>query len=201
MKLDYHLALCYPSDMLEAAKEMDRLLWTMLECSSGITIPRVDMGRGVECCPSTTVTRLQGRSYKDLMVRMPVRLGGMGLRSMADVSLAAFIGSVEQSLPHFVGDGGVCQQLTGILGEMNDSGNRWRDMLTSGCKTGVEFETAWNTLRQEAMEASQYLDKGLEGPLEVAAESAGDGRLNGSTRRLVTTWLQNSRAAVQKKAI
>ena len=47
MKLDYHLALCYPSDMLEAAKEMDRLLWTMVACSSGITIPRVDMGSGV----------------------------------------------------------------------------------------------------------------------------------------------------------
>ena len=97
--------------------------------------------------------------------------------SMADVSLAAFIGSVEQSLPHFVGDGGVCQQLTGILGEMNDSGNRWRDMLTSGCKTGVEFATAWNTLRQEAMEANQYLDKELEGPLEVDVECAGDGRV------------------------
>ena len=27
MKLDYHLSLCYPSDMEEAAREMDSLLW------------------------------------------------------------------------------------------------------------------------------------------------------------------------------
>ena len=51
----------------------------------------------------------------------------------------------------------------------------------------TRLETAWNTLRQEAMEANQYLDKELEGPLEVAVESAGDGRSDGSTRRLVTT--------------
>ena len=51
------------------------------------------------------------------------------------------------------------------------------------------------------MEANQYLDKELEGPLEVAVESAGDGRSDESTRRLVTTWLENSRAAVLKKAL
>ena len=29
MKLDYHLSLCYPSDMAEAAKEMDKgvIIW------------------------------------------------------------------------------------------------------------------------------------------------------------------------------
>ena len=95
MKLDYHLALCYPTDMVEAAKEMDRLLKTLLECASGLSIPNGDEGRGVECCPQTTVTRLHDKSYQDFMVRMPVRLGGMGLRSMVDVSLAAFIGGVR----------------------------------------------------------------------------------------------------------
>ena len=84
MKLDYHLALCYPSDMLEAANEMDRLLWTMVECSTGITIPRVDMGRGVECCPKTTVTRMQGRSYQDwircIYSSIILRWGGGGER-------------------------------------------------------------------------------------------------------------------------
>ena len=145
MKLDYHLALCYPTDMVEAAKEMDRLLKRLLECASGLSIPNGDEGRGVECCPQTTVTRLHDKSYQDFMVRMPVRLGGMGLRSMVDVSLAAFIGGVEQSLPHFVGVDGVCQQLTPVLGEMRDAGHRWRDMLASGCKTVEEFEMAWNT--------------------------------------------------------
>ena len=49
MKLDYHLALCYPTDMAEAAKEMDKLLYNMLESASGLFIPKVDEGRGVEC--------------------------------------------------------------------------------------------------------------------------------------------------------
>ena len=47
MKLDYHLSLCYPSDMLLAAREMDNLLWLMLEKAAGLNIPRIDGGRGV----------------------------------------------------------------------------------------------------------------------------------------------------------
>ena len=111
MKLDYHLALCYPSDIAEAAAEMDQLLYTMLESATGLAIPRVDQGRGIECCPQVPVNRQQGRSYQDWVVRLPVRLGGMGMRSMVDVSLAAFIGSVKQALPHLIGEGGICQQL------------------------------------------------------------------------------------------
>ena len=99
MKLDYHLSLCYPSDMAEAAAEMDQLLYTMLEGATGLAIPRVEQGRGVECCPQVPVTRQQSRSYQDWIIRLPVRLGGMGMRSMVDASLAAFIGSVEQALP------------------------------------------------------------------------------------------------------
>ena len=47
MKLDYHLSLCYPSDMLLAAREMDNLLWLMLEKAAGLNIPRIDGVRGV----------------------------------------------------------------------------------------------------------------------------------------------------------
>ena len=201
MKLDYHLALCYPTDMVEAAREMDRLLHTMLECSSTLSIPKVDEGRGVECCLQTPVTRHQGRSYQDHMIRLPVRLGGMGLRSMTDVSLAAFLGSVEQALPHFIGEGGVCQQLAPVLGEMRNAGNRWRDMLASQCRTGVEMERAWTLLREEATQSSQYLDKEFEGPLMVEVEGAGEGRVDGSSRRLITTWIEDTRAAVLKKAL
>ena len=95
MKLDYHLALCYPTDMEEASRQMDDILWSMVEKAAGVSIPRVEEGRGVECCPLLPVDRLQYRSYQDWMMRMPVRLGGMGLRSVADTSLAAFIGGVE----------------------------------------------------------------------------------------------------------
>ena len=139
MKLDYRLSLCYPSDMEVAAREMDSLLWFMLQKAAGFSIPRVDEGRGVECCPNPPVARLRGRAYQELMVRTPVRLGGMGFRSLVETSLAAFIGGVEQALPHFIGEGGVCQQLAPILGNMQNSASRWRDMMASGCKTGKEF--------------------------------------------------------------
>ena len=95
MKLDYHLALCYPSDMAEAAQEMDRLLGGMLYAATGLRIPMEDEGMGVEHSPQSGVSRLAGRSYQSWMMRTPVRLGGMGLRSVAETSLAAFVGGVE----------------------------------------------------------------------------------------------------------
>ena len=58
----------------------------------------VNMGRGVECCPLVLVTRKPGKSYQDWRVRLPIRLGGM--RSMVDISLAVYIGSVEKALHH-----------------------------------------------------------------------------------------------------
>ena len=60
------------------------------------------------------------------MMRTPVRLGGMGLRSAAETSLAAFVGGVEQAVPHFVGEGGLCTrtQLSPILGDMSQSADR-----------------------------------------------------------------------------
>ena len=87
MKLDYHLALCYPTDSAQAASEMDQLLYNMLEGATDLDIPKVDTGRGVECCPQVPVTREQGKSYQDWMVRLPIQLGGMGMRSMVNISL------------------------------------------------------------------------------------------------------------------
>ena len=86
MKLDYHISLCYPSDMAEAARQMDQLLWSMVEKATNLSIPKVEEGRGVECCLQLPVTRHLGRTYQDWMLQTPVRLGGFGLRSMEDIS-------------------------------------------------------------------------------------------------------------------
>ena len=94
---------------------------------------------------------------------MPVRLGGMGVRSMAEVSLAAFIGSVEQALSHFLGVDGMCPQLATVLGDMSSAGTRWRDLIGSGCRTGTELQHAWSTLQEEALQSSQYLGRDLGG--------------------------------------
>ena len=48
----------------------------------------------------------------------------MGLRSVAETSLAAFVGGVEQAVPHFVGKGVLCTQLVPILCDMSQSADR-----------------------------------------------------------------------------
>ena len=63
------------------------------------------------------VPGLESRSYQDWVVRQPIRLGGMGLRSQADLSSAAFLGALEQTLPSFVGERGVCPQLAHLVGD------------------------------------------------------------------------------------
>ena len=57
----------------------------------------------------------------------PVRLGGMGLKAVSETSLAAYIGGVEQAVTHFVGEGGICQQLGPILGDMQWLASRWEE--------------------------------------------------------------------------
>ena len=201
MKLDYHLSLCYPSDMAEAAKEMDDLLLSMVENATKLSIPMVDLGQGVEHCPLPEVERLQGKSYQNWMMRQPVRLGGMGLRSLAETSLAAFIGGVEQSVPHFVGERGLCKPLAMMLGDMELKDSRWDLMIGSGCRTGVEFSSAWETLRQEADQSCNYLGRDLEGLFVAEAKGAGEGCCDGSTRRKITTWLEDTRALVLSRAL
>ena len=103
--------------MAEAAIEIDQVLYKMLEGAAG-------PWQGVDRCPAVPVDRLHTKSYQGWVVRQPVRLAGKGMRFMVDVSMVAFVGSVEQAVPHFIIEGGVCQQLGGILGDVRDIGHR-----------------------------------------------------------------------------
>ena len=49
-KLDWHLSLCYPSDISEAAGELDRVLWDLLEYATKLHIPRGRRGWGWSVC-------------------------------------------------------------------------------------------------------------------------------------------------------
>ena len=102
-KLSYHLALQYPTDIAAAAERLDSILWGMLEEATGLHIPRAEEGLGVECVVAPPVRGLEEQSFQAHLVRLPVRLGGLGLRSLVDTSPAAFLGSVEMTLPHFGG--------------------------------------------------------------------------------------------------
>ena len=115
-------------------------------------------------------------------------MGGMGLRSLTDLSPAAYIGAVEQSVTGFTGERGVCPVLSNVVGGEDCFGRaaptdtRWRIMLGSGCRVGHEYEQAWNTMRQEAEQGAAYLEEELEGQLKARAVGAGIGSSTGATR-------------------
>merc|ERR1712082_345128 len=98
------LTLCYPSDIRRAAQYLDTVMWGVLEKAVGQHIPRGEEGLGWECVIQTPVRGCEGRSFQSWLARLPVRLGGLGLRSPAETSPIAFIGGVEMAIPAFVGD-------------------------------------------------------------------------------------------------
>ena len=73
---------------------------------------------------------------------------------------------------------------------------RWRTFLASGCRTSQEFSLAWNSLQTEAVQCSHYLAEELVGELASEVENVGQGRSDGSTRRLVTQQREELRHKV-----
>ena len=133
---------------------------------------------------------------------MPIRLGGLGLRCQADLAPIAYISAIEQSLPFFGGVRGICQPLAHLSGSDEEgSESRWRPLVNSGCRTGVEMARAWEYLQQEARECCQYTGQELSGHLSVEVEGIGEGTTDGSTRKKVTEERETMRAAVLKKAL
>ena len=202
-KLSYHLSLQYPSDIQPHAERLDSILWGMLESATGLHIPRGEEGLGVECVLGVPVGGLGGYSYQQWLARLPIRERGMGLRSLADTAPAAFIGSVEMALPFLTGEDGLCPLLEPLIGNprAGDKATRWRTLLTSGSRTGEEFLASCNLLKREAEDCTAYLGEELEGELSVAVEGLGDGRVDGSTRALVTKQREKLRARVLSKAL
>ena len=67
------------------------------------------------------VPGLQGRSYQRWISSQPVKLGGLGLRSLVETIPAAFAGSVERALPFMLGQAGepgLCPQLEEVVGRV-----------------------------------------------------------------------------------
>ena len=174
----------------------------VMETLLGMKIPLVGEGLGWDCPLWLPVDNLDGRSFQNWVIRQPVKSGGFGLRSNVETSPAAYIGGLEQSLPHFTGEGGVCPQLGGVLGDWSSQGERrWQHLLQSGCRTGRELEVSWEILQREARQCSTFLDQDLEGHLAVSVEGVGQGSVDGSTRKAVVQQREELRAAVLQQAL
>ncbi len=129
-KLDYWLTLCYPSHMESIAERMDELQNRILESLVGQHIPMNSMNNGWAISLPVAVDTLKMRSFQHWVIRQPVKMGGLGIRSNIETRLTAFIGGLEQALPHFVGESGICNQLSKILGDFQGE-NRWQTLIES----------------------------------------------------------------------
>ena len=137
---------------------MDKLQMLVMEKLVGMKIPLQGEGLGWDCPLWLPIDNLDGRSFQQWVLRQPVKSDGFGLRSNVETSHAAFIGGLEQSLPHFTGEGGVCPQLQGVLGDWTGQNERrWQRLLESGCRTGRELLVSWEILQKEAEQCSTFL--------------------------------------------
>ena len=75
--------------------------------------------------------------------------------------------------------------------------------MESGSRTGQEFLSAWNSMKTEAEQCSQFLgsDQLQDGPLQEEAAGAGNGREDGGTRKLIVDQREELRAAVLGEAL
>ena len=173
----------------------------MLEHATKLHIPKGEEGFGVECTLQVPgIAFLQGRSFQNILIRQPVKQGGLGLRSTEETSPAAFVGGVEMALPHFTGEEGICSLLEDQVGRVQGL-NRWETFLTAGSRTAHEFSRAWITLQQEAEQCCTFLGKQLEGELHASTESAGLDRTDGSTRSLIVQQRESLRHEVMTLAL
>ena len=118
------------------AGTLDEHLWKTLEAAVGFNVPRGENGDTVNC----PVAQLQGQSYQEWVVRLPVRLLGCG---------PAYLGALETAIPYMAARDKLCPTREIEWGgeecweEAADPGSRWRVLLQSGCLEGVELRRWW----------------------------------------------------------
>ena len=183
-KMDYHLSLCYPSDIKPMAKYLDTVLWSVFERSVGQHVPRREEGLGTECVLDLPIDAMMGRSFQELFTRLPIRLRGFGLRSLCETSPAAFIGGVEMA-----------------LGDEGAERGWWRTLLDSDSRTGQEYGTSWEVLQREGEQMTTYLGKEFDGPLATGPAIVEERRPGDSCRQVITVQREELREAVVGKAL
>ena len=168
-KMDYHLSLCYPTDILPVAEHLDTILWAAFERAVGQHVPRRHEGLGTECMLDIPVDSMRGRSFQEHAVRLPIRLRGFGLRSLRDTSPAAFIGGVEMA-----------------LGGEEAEGGWWRALMEEGSRTGDEYGSSWAAVQREGEQLATFLNVELTGTLANGADSVENLPEGGSCRQAIT---------------
>ena len=204
-RFEYWLQLSYPSDVKEAAASLDRKLLRVLEACIGSLIPEGGASGCVIDGPADA--SIHGLSFQQLVVRLPIKMGGLGIRNQEQLRYAAFVGAVEQCVPQIGVSTGLCpglaQQFGGdeCFGRGMPADTRWEVMISSGCRLGQEFREAWEVLKREASQCAEWLDEELDGALAQPVRGAGIGCVTGATRKLVVEQLEKMWGKVLKTSL
>ena len=205
-RFQYWMQLVPPSLCEPVAVELDAELWRVLEAATGFSIPRGEEEGGL-CLRVPQVPSLDRCSYQEWVVRLPVRLYGWGLRSLADSCGPAYLGTLETALPYMAGLGDICPLLAEswggpeCFGEAANPAERWRVLLSSGCSEGAEVRRVWERLQREATASAAWLGEEVPSVLTVPVEGIGSGSVSGETRGHLVTALENLRSKVLGRAL
>ena len=200
-QFDYWLQLVHPTQIERAATRVNRVVLEVMEKMTGVSIPQSDGGLSYTCPMNMEVMGLRGKSFQSVLTTLPIKLGGLGLRDQLQLSPAAYVAGLEQALPFFGGEKGICPPLAEVGGEGQGAGSRWSKLIENGGRTAREMQRAWLILTREAKDMSEYLGEELSGALAIPVEGAGDGSTDGSTRQAVVSQLENLRLKVLTKSL
>ena len=210
-RFQYTMQLVPPSLCETVAAELDEELWRMFESTTGLTVPRNQEQGGL--CLRVPVPGLDHRSFQEWAVRLPVRLYGWGLRSLADSCGPAYLGALETALPYMAGLGKVCPELAELWGGEEcwsaaaSQEDRWRTVLESGCSQGGELRRLWGRVQQEAQGAATWLGIQVPEVLATSVEGIGlpcaceESSVPGAIRGRVVAALENLRTKVLSKTL
>ena len=93
----YWLSLVHPTQVARAAARVDTIPQEVLEEVGGFTIPQEGGNLDYTCPMGLEVAWLRGRSFQAISSTLPIKSGGLGIRSQVDLSPAAWLGALEHS--------------------------------------------------------------------------------------------------------
>ena len=152
----------------------------------GQHVPPWEQELGTECVLGVPVATMEGRSFQQTLVRLPIRLRGFGLRSFADTANTAFIGGVELALG---------------VEEVEGEGSWWRTLLDTDSRTAREYSICWQVLQREGELAATFLNLELTGALATGPAIVEQTRPGESCRQELTKEREELQEAVLREAL
>ena len=206
-KLEYWLAIMYPSLVRDAALRVDKLFWGVLEDVAGSHLPEVAGTPPCTCCIGVEGVcpvlpeQIPTQSFQHWVFHLPVKQGGLGIRSQLFLSPFAYYGAIEQVIPYFGGEKGICPSLANLYNVEQGVDKRWESLVRSGSRAGVELQEAWIPVKERLTALCEYLEEEVPTVLAGDVVGLGEGRTDGSSRALMVKEYERLQAAALNKSL